>query len=111
MPMSRALFSSAVDAERAYVSLISAVSDRRAGAVTIQETIRHLTGEEDLPTDEPVFDRGAGQGAYDKISEATAAPMAAPGPLNARDRAGAPAPDSRRGLTFLRSMLPNRRPN
>jgi hypothetical protein len=110
---SRALFSSAVDAERAYVSLISAVSDRRAGAVTIQETIRHLAGEETL-ADESAPARGAAPEAHGSTSEAAAPPSPAPVPIAARVRAGSSAQDAdsrRGGFTRLRSMLPNFRPN
>lgn len=114
---SRALFSSAVDAERAYVSLISTVSDRRAGAVTIQETIRRLAGKEELAA-EPAPARIAHE-AYDSKSEAPAPPVSAPSvsatvPIATRARTGSSvqAADSRRGgFTLLRSMLPNFRPN
>jgi hypothetical protein len=111
---SRALFPSAVDAERAYVSLISDVSDRRAGAVTIQEAIRQLAGEEDMLLDDAA---GSSAAADAKAYDAAPAPDARRAPpahgLSAPRRTPETSDSAprRSGFTFLRAVLPHFRAN
>jgi len=87
----RLLFSSAVDAERAYAAIVEHVSGRRTGAVAVQQVIRQLTGDTQRVHDLPPH------------PSPPAPPVAGPDAIPDRGRRA--AEPARRGFTFMRAVF------
>jgi hypothetical protein len=98
----KALFASAVDAERSYAAILQDVSGRRAGAAMVHRVVRQLAGHDDAIDGAP-SDRG-------EVAEPPARVPSSPAEAHHHSPETVRQSPAKRGFGFLRAVMPSGRP-